>query len=292
MTDKELESLAEEMKRASEDLSAMTREEERGGKADLLAASRLLERSLFHVERALSSPGVTVPVEAERGEMLDIEIEEDLLEANRLIAQENRAIFASNGVRTIDVMGAVGSGKTSLIAAMVERLQGRSRVGMLGGDVATSIDANRVREKGARTLQINTGKECHLDANLVRRALEKIGLDDIDVMFIENVGNLICPSEFDLGCEKRVVVISVTEGDDMVVKHPLMFIDAGVVAINKIDMARVFGADVGKLEQDLASMNPAARAIRTSARTGEGVGDLLESLGLLSQGEQALPSPR
>jgi len=250
------------------------------GRPDLAAAQRLLERALFHLNRSLTSPTVSEPIQAEVGEMLDIEIEEDLLEANRKLAETNRSIFAQHGLRVFDVMGAIGSGKTSLIAAMVERLRGKAKVGMFGGDTATSIDADRVRDKGAQTVQINTGKECHLDANLVRRALEKIDLDAIDVLFIENVGNLICPSEFDLGAERRVVVVSVTEGDSMVVKHPMMFVDADVVAINKIDMLEVFGSDVEKLERDVASLNPRAVAIRTSSRTGEGVDELLRALSL------------
>ena len=273
----ELKLTVDRLARDCEHIRSMA--EESGG-PDLLAASSLLERSLFHLERFLSSPIPSAPVVASEGEMLDIEIEEDLLEANRRIARKNRAILLENGIKAIDVMGAIGSGKTSLIAAMVERLRGRARVGMLGGDVATSIDADRVRERGAVTLQINTGKECHLDANLVRRALESIDLGRIDVLFVENVGNLICPSEFDLGCDQRLVVVSVTEGDSMVVKHPMMFIDANVVAINKSDMAEAFGADVGKLESDLKALNRKAVAVRTSAKLGEGVDDVLSALGL------------
>ena len=281
MTSQELESLLARMRSEGIALDDMAEKVQGGCRSDLLAAARLLERSLFHVERAVSGADVVESVQAEEGEMLDIEIEEDLLEANRKLAEINRAIFADHGVLAIDVMGAIGSGKTSLIAAMVEGLKGRARVGMFGGDTATSIDADRVREKGAITVQINTGKECHLDANLVRRALEKIDLDDIDILFIENVGNLICPSEFDLGCSKRVVVVSVTEGESMVVKHPMMFVDADVVAINKVDMAEAFGTDVGKLESDLASINSDAVAIRTSARRGEGLENLLDVLSLL-----------
>lgn len=281
MANRKLEDLVEHMRAERNTLDNLAREPDQVARADLMAAARLLERSLFHAERAISSPGIMEPIQAEEGEMLDIEIEEDLLEANRKLAEVNRSIFADHGVLAIDVMGAIGSGKTSLIAAMVEGLKGRARVGMFGGDTATSIDADRVREKGALTVQINTGKECHLDANLVRRALEKIDLDDIDILFIENVGNLICPSEFDLGCSKRVVVVSVTEGESMVVKHPMMFLDADVMAINKVDMAEAFGTDVGKLESDLASISPDAVAIRTSVRSGEGLENLLDALSLL-----------
>jgi hydrogenase nickel incorporation protein HypB len=271
----EVRSITERIRR---DGAALRQVENRS--SDLLAAERLLNRSLFHLERALAQPPLRELIDAQEGEMLDIEIEEDLLEANRGIAEANRRLLVGHGIRTLDVMGAIGSGKTSLISAMVEHLGGRARCGMIGGDVATSIDAERVRRKGATTIQVNTGKECHLDANLVRRALERLKLDELDVLFVENVGNLICPSEFDLGCEKRLVVISVTEGDSMVVKHPLMFMDADAVAINKIDMAEHFGTDVGKLEADLSNLSPGTTSIRTSTRTGQGVEELLAVLDL------------
>ena len=275
--DEHIRAIVDRLGRESEEIRSKA---DSGGAPDLLAASSLLDRALFHLRRYLSEPSPSVPVVASVGEMLDIEIEEDLLEANRRIASRNREILAQHGVKAIDVMGAIGSGKTSLIAAMVERLRGRARVGMLGGDVATSIDADRVREKGAVTLQINTGKECHLDANLVRRALESLDLEEIDLLFVENVGNLICPSEFDLGCDQRLVVVSVTEGESMVVKHPMMFMDADVVAINKADMAEAFGTDMGKLEADLRGLNGRAIAIRTSAKLGQGIDQLLAALGL------------
>lgn len=280
MTEDELSSLAGRIRQDSKRLARFSKDEDRKGRTDLLAAAKLLERSLFHIERARSAPAVSEPIQAEVGEMLDIEIQEDLLEANKRIAQANRALLAEHGVVAIDVMGAIGSGKTSLIASIVEKLGKRTRCGMLGGDVATSIDADMVRQKGAVTVQINTGKECHLDANLVRRALERIDLSRMDVLFIENVGNLICPAEFDLGASRRMVVISVTEGEGMVVKHPMMFQDADVVAINKIDMAEIFGTNVRKLESDIASINSRAIAIRTSARTGQGLEDLVRALSL------------
>jgi len=280
MKDDELGEVLGSLREKSKSLEDLAQRVQDGRKPDVLAAGRLLERSLFHLERAATGPAETGPVKAEVGEMLDIEIEEDLLEANRQIARVNREAFEKFGVRTVDVMGAIGSGKTSLIGAMVEVLSKNFSVGMLGGDVATSIDADRVRQSGAKTIQINTGKECHLDANLVRRALDQLDLSGLDILFVENVGNLICPSEFDLGCEKRLVVVSVTEGDSMVVKHPIMFLDADVVAINKIDMAESFGTDVGKLESDLESMNPRAVAVRTSVRTGRGLDELLGALSL------------
>jgi len=280
MTEDELSSLARRIREDGKRLDRFSRDEHQKGRTDLLAAAKLLERSLFHIERARSAPDIHEPIQAEVGEMLDIEIEEDLLEANRRIAEANRALLAKHGVVAVDVMGAIGSGKTSLIASIVEMLGKGVKCGMLGGDVATSIDADRVRQKGAVTVQINTGKECHLDANLVRRALERIDLPSLDVLFIENVGNLICPAEFDLGASRRMVVISVTEGEGMVVKHPMMFRDADVIAINKIDMAEIFGTNVRKLESDIAAINPKAVSVRTSVRTGQGLGELIRALSL------------
>jgi len=280
LAEEELGPMAERLKA---EIRRLEEAAEREGKdrSDLMAARRLLERSLFHIERARDGVTIGGPVEAEQGEMLDIEIEEDLLEANRRLAETNRDLLRKHGIRAIDVMGAIGSGKTSLIAAIVERLRKTVSVGMLGGDTATSIDADMVRRSGAQTVQINTGKECHLDANLVSRALANMDLDAIDVLFVENVGNLICPSEFDLGCDMRLVVISVTEGESMVVKHPMMFTDADVVAINKMDMAESFGSDPGKLERDLKKLNADAIPVRTSARTGQGLEELLAELDLV-----------
>ena len=274
----ELSSILEDFEKKREAIRAMADSAPAAKKPDLLAASRMLERAIFHVDRAKRRTQVEKTVQADVGEMLDIEIEQDLLEANKRMAEENRELFRRYGVLAIDVMGAIGSGKTSLIAAMVNRLKGKKRCGMIGGDVATSIDSELVKESGAQSLQVNTGKECHLDANLIRRALESMNLDSVDVLFIENVGNLICPAEFDLGCSKNLVVVSVTEGEYMVVKHPMMFMEADVVAINKIDMAEAFGTDVDRLEEDLRSINPDAKAVRTSVRTGEGLDDLVSLL--------------
>jgi len=151
-------------------------------------------------------------VKAEEGEIFDIELSEDLLKENQRLAEENRSLLRRYGVKAIDVMGATGSGKTSLIEKMVQMLKGKYRIAAFKGDLTTTIDAELIGRHGAKVVAINTGKECHLDANLVRKALEKIDLKNIDLLFIENVGNLICPAEFPLGSEKRIVVISVTEG--------------------------------------------------------------------------------
>ena len=228
----------------------------------------------------MSDENVEVVVPAE-GEVFDIELEEDLLEANRRIAEENRRLLDRFRVKAIDVMGSIGSGKTALIERLVELLKDRYRIAMFGGDVATTIDAERVARHGAKVLQINTGRECHLDANLVKKALEKIGLEKIDLLFVENVGNLICPAEFPLGAHKRIVVISVTEGPYTPLKHPYIFGEADVVVINKVDLAEAMEVDLEKLESHVGKVSPNAVIVRTSCKTGEGVEEVAKALGLM-----------
>jgi len=177
-------------------------------------------------------------------------------------------------------MGSVGSGKTALIEAAVERLKGKYRMAMIAGDVTSTIDADRVERHGVPTVQINTGKECHLDANLVDRALSKLSLDDLNLLWIENVGNLICPGDFPIGAQKRIVVVSVTEGPYMIVKHPLIFQTADVAVINKIDLASAMGVDASMLANDALRMNSRIRVVKTCAKSGEGVEDFTRALGL------------
>ncbi len=208
-----------------------------------------------------------------------VDMVESILEENRTIARGNREHLRSHGIRAFDLLGAVGSGKTLLIERMSEILAARGvRVGAIAGDVAGDDDHRRFLAKGIVSENLNTGKECHLDAHLVEHALEHLDLDGIDVLFIENVGNLVCPADFPLGAERRVVVISTTEGDDTVRKHPLIFRDADVCVINKVDLAEPVGVDVDVIERDFRTVNAHAPFIRTNAKTGEGVEDLLEAL--------------
>jgi len=219
-------------------------------------------------------------VKAEEGEIFDVELSEDLLKANQRLAEENKQFLRNNGVRAIDVMGAIGSGKTSLIEKLVKLLKAKQRIAVFKGDLTTTIDAELIAKHGVETVAINTGKECHLDANLVRKALHRLDLKKINLLFIENVGNLICPAEFPLGSDKRVVVVSVTEGPFMVVKHPFIFMEADVVAINKVDLAEAMGVDIKQLEKDVKMINPRATVVATNCRTGEGMGDVAKALGL------------
>jgi len=219
-------------------------------------------------------------IKPEEGESFDIELEEDLLKANAKIAEENKSLLKRHKIIAIDIMGSIGSGKTSLIEQIVKKLKNKYAIGVLNGDLTTTIDSDRVRKHGAKVVQINTGKECHLDANLVRKALKELDLDDVNLLLIENVGNLICPAEFPLGSNKRMVIISTTEGPYMVLKHPFIFMDACAVVINKIDLAEAMGVSVEKLKKDALSINPRVKIVKTNCRTGEGVSDVVEALDL------------
>ena len=219
-------------------------------------------------------------IKAEEGEIFDVELSKDILKANQVLAEGNKELLHKNGVQAVDIMGAIGSGKTSLIEKLVQQLKNKYRIAVFKGDLTTTIDAELIARHGVEAIAINTGKECHLDANLVKKALLKLDLKKIDLLFIENVGNLICPAEFPLGSDKRLVVVSVTEGPYMVVKHPFIFMDADVVAINKIDMAEAMGSDVGKLEKDVRTINPKAIVVTTNCRTGEGVDAVVKGLKL------------
>jgi hydrogenase nickel incorporation protein HypB len=219
-------------------------------------------------------------VKADEGEIYDVELAKDLLEENRKIALENRKLLQKYDIQTFDVMGSIGSGKTSLIEKLIEILKRKHNITVFKGDLTTTIDAELIGRHGVQVVAINTGKECHLDANLVRKALHRIDLKRTDLLFIENVGNLICPAEFPLGSKKRIVVISVTEGPYMVVKHPFVFIDTDMVVINKVDLAQAMNVDLKELERDVKSINPNANIVATNCRSGKGIPEVISGLGL------------
>jgi hydrogenase nickel incorporation protein HypB len=213
-------------------------------------------------------------------EIFDIELEEDLLSRNRGLAEENRRRFDRSKTLTIDIMGSIGSGKTSLIKAILKNLGMGKAVAVIAGDLTTTIDAERIEEEGARVIQVNTGKECHLDARLVQRAVNQMNLKGVKILFIENVGNLICPGEFPLGAHQRLVVTSVTEGPYTLMKHPYIFKEADVIVLNKIDLAKAMKVSVSRLEKDAQKINPHAPFIKVNALKGTGITKVIESLGL------------
>lgn len=219
-------------------------------------------------------------IEALDDETYDIELEKDLLEANKKIALENRKLFDKFRIKTIDVMGSIGSGKTSLIENLVDKLKTKFKIAVINGDLTTTIDSNRIEKHGVNVIQINTGKECHLDANLVRKALGQLDLTNLDLIFIENVGNLICPAEFPLGSSKRVVVISVTEGPYMVVKHPFIFIESDVAIINKIDLVDSMKVKIDDLIKDIEKINPRTKVVKVNCRESKGIEEVISALEL------------
>lgn len=211
-------------------------------------------------------------------EIYDIELEQSLLEANAKLSERNRVTLDSYGITAIDFMGAIGSGKTTLITRLCEKLHDHVGVAVFNGDATTSDDADGIASQGVPIVQIATVNGCHLDANLVGKALEKIPLEDVRLILIENIGNLICPAEFPLGSKARVVVISVTEGTHMVRKHPHMFLGADIVVINKLDLADSMGVSIEQLTRDVHTLKPDIHVIPTSCKTGAGLDEVATAL--------------
>jgi hydrogenase nickel incorporation protein HypB len=203
-----------------------------------------------------------------------VRVVEDALDANNTIARANRDDFDRAGVAVVNLMSAPGAGKTSLLEAALGDLDG-VRPGVLEGDVQGSLDADRVASLHVPVVQLNTGNgfggECHLDANMVRSALPAIPLDDIDLLVVENVGNLVCPAEFRIGEDVRAMVASVAEGEDKPLKYPLMFRACELVLINKVDLLPHLDFDLDRFLYHLDAVNPGVERILTSAKTGEGI---------------------
>lgn len=217
-------------------------------------------------------------VEASPEEIYDIELEHSLLEANAKLAEENRVLLKKHGITAIDFMGAIGSGKTTLIARLAERLKDKGGIAVFNGDATTSDDQDLVAGTGVQVVQLATVNGCHLDANLVGKALRKIELEGLRLLFLENIGNLICPAEFPLGADARVVVISVTEGPWSVRKHPHMFLGAQIVVINKIDLAAAMEVNVDTLAADVHKLKPDIKVIPTSCKTGAGLDEVAAAI--------------
>ena len=203
--------------------------------------------------------------------MRKVEVITQVLNANDNAAAENRELLSSHNVLAVNLMASPGAGKTSLILQTAKAFAGRVRTGVIEGDVASRIDADKVARADIPVVQINTGGECHLDALTIQKALKSLPLDEIDILFIENVGNLICPVEFKLGEEIRVVVASVPEGDDKPYKYPGIFTAVDAVVLNKIDLIPYVDFSVDAMRQAVSSLNPRAELFEVSCRTGEEV---------------------
>ncbi|MCE8423630.1 MAG: hydrogenase nickel incorporation protein HypB [Candidatus Methanoperedens sp.] len=200
----------------------------------------------------------------------EISVNYDVLGANTEIARKSRKELTEHGITAFNIMGAIGSGKTLLIEKTIQQLGSTYRIGAIAGDVIARIDAARFEKYGIPTIGLNTGKECHLDAHLVEHGLSNLPLDSLDIVFIENVGNLICPTDYELGEHKRVVIVSVSEGDDIVEKHPLIFSTADLIIVNKIDIAAAVSADADKMVRDARTINPRIDVLKMSLKTGDG----------------------
>ena len=211
---------------------------------------------------------------------VSIDIKKDLFGANEEAASKNAEVFKKHGIVAIDIMGSVGTGKTQLIEALCERLSEKYPILMIAGDLATRIDADRVGSHGVDTVQINTGTACHLDARMIRVAIDDTDISKYKVVFIENVGNLICPAGYSLGVGKKVVVVSVTEGPYMIRKHPLTIKRSDMVVINKIDLAEVLDFDVDALVRDIREVDANLPVFKVSSKSGTGLDELIEYLGL------------
>jgi hydrogenase nickel incorporation protein HypB len=200
---------------------------------------------------------------------------EGVLDANDALAQANRERFDAAGTYVINMMSSPGAGKTALLERTFEQLRGQLRLGVLEGDVQTTLDADRLARFHVPLVQVNTdsgfGGECHLDANMVRSGLAEMPLEEIDTLVIENVGNLVCPAEFKVGEDARVMVYSVTEGEEKPLKYPLMFRSADLVLVNKVDLLEHLDFDLELFLGNLDAVNPGVERILTSARTGRGV---------------------
>jgi hydrogenase nickel incorporation protein HypB len=210
---------------------------------------------------------------------VDVKLGADLLEVNKELAEKNYRRFRKAGVKVYDFMGSIGSGKTLIIEKLIELLKAKDiRPAVIAGDVSGNDDYLRFRAHDVPCININTDKDCHLDAHLIDHAIEGLDLKKVDVMFIENVGNLVCPADFPLGTDKRVVVISVTEGDDMVRKHPVIFGLSDIIVINKIDLWKVCEVNVNTIAADAKKVAPYTSVIKTDAKHDLGIDKLLKEI--------------
>jgi hydrogenase nickel incorporation protein HypB len=224
-----------------------------------------------------------------------VQIEQDILSKNNSYADGNRAALAAKGIFALNLVSSPGSGKTTLLCKTIELLKGKRTVAVIEGDQQTDQDAARIRATGAPAIQINTGKGCHLDAHMVGHAMEKLELAERSVLMIENVGNLVCPAAFDLGEAHKVVILSVTEGEDKPIKYPDMFRAADLMLLNKCDLLPYLTFDVDKAIAFARQVNPGLQVIRTSATSGEGMDEWLGWIeaGVVSAGQaKAAPAAK
>jgi len=207
-----------------------------------------------------------------------IELNEDLIANNDNLAEQNRKILKELKIKSVDFVGAIGAGKTAIIESIVKEISKEYRILVVNGDVTTRVDADRIEKHGVNTIQINTGRECALNSYHISQVIKNYDLHQTNLLFIENVGNLICPSDFILGTDKRVVIVSITEGEWVIKKHPLLFKSSDVAVINKIDLLDVIDINLEEMVADAKKINPNLKIITTSALTGENIPQLINEI--------------
>jgi len=214
----------------------------------------------------------------EKGISKIIELNEDLLANNDELAKKNNKLLNKSKIKSVDFVGAIGAGKTAIIESIVKRISKDHRILVINGDVTTRVDAGRIEKHGVSTIQINTGRECALNSYHISQVLTNYDLHQIDLLFIENVGNLICPSDFILGTDKRVVIVSITEGPWVIRKHPMLFKYADIAIINKIDLNDIIEVNIKEMIKDAKRINPKLKIFKTSALTGENIAEVINEL--------------
>jgi hydrogenase nickel incorporation protein HypB len=202
-----------------------------------------------------------------------LNVNEDILGANDMLAENLRGRFEASKVFVMNLMSSPGAGKTSLILKIIEALSGKHKIGVIEGDIASDVDARKIQKTNVDVVQINTRGACHLDANMILSATESLGLDGKQLLIIENVGNLVCPAEFKLGENIKVMILSIPEGHDKPLKYPLMFTESNALILNKIDLLPHTDFDMEELRKTVLAMNPAIQIFPVSAKTGEGISD-------------------
>ena len=202
---------------------------------------------------------------------MKLKVASKILDANDRIAQENRRIFSDAGVFVINLMSSPGAGKTSLLETTIAALKRSLNIGVIEGDITGTDDAERINRLGVPVVQINTGGACHLDANMINEVLVDFPLSELDLLVIENVGNLVCPAEFKVGEDIKVMILSIAEGHDKPLKYPLMFQESAALIVNKMDLRPFLDVDVAKIRKDALSLNPSIKIFELSCKTGEGV---------------------
>ena len=205
---------------------------------------------------------------------MEIKVLHQIMDWNEDVSEEVRARLAERGICLINVMGSPGAGKTSLITSLIEKMKDRFRIGVIEGDIAGQIDADRIAGLGIPAVQLNTDGACHIEAMSIQNILPLLPLDDLDLIFVENIGNLVCPAEFRIGESLRITILSIPEGDDKVEKYPLMFTDTDCLVLNKYDMLPYFEFDEERVSANYDSVNPGAPLFRVSSHTGEGLDEL------------------